>query len=189
MYLFFDTETTGLPRNFKAPASDLDNWSRLVQLAFVVTNDEGKIIRKRDYIIKPSGFEIPKEASDIHRITTEIAEDRGIILEDALVLMFFNLKKVTHIVAHNMNFDEKIIEAECIRCKMPEMFKGKEKICTMLSTINFCAISGNYGFKYPKLQELHEKLFGCQFEEAHNARADIEATVKCFFELKKRGLI
>ncbi len=33
MYLFFDTETTGLPRNWHAPASDLANWPRLIQLA------------------------------------------------------------------------------------------------------------------------------------------------------------
>jgi len=30
MYLFFDTETTGLPRNWKAPVTDLDNWPRMV---------------------------------------------------------------------------------------------------------------------------------------------------------------
>ena len=26
MYLIFDTETTGLPKNFKAPITDTDNW-------------------------------------------------------------------------------------------------------------------------------------------------------------------
>ena len=28
MYLFLDTETADKPRNWKAPASDLDNWPR-----------------------------------------------------------------------------------------------------------------------------------------------------------------
>ena len=34
MFLIFDTETTGLPKNFKAPISDSDNWPRMVQLAW-----------------------------------------------------------------------------------------------------------------------------------------------------------
>jgi hypothetical protein len=29
MYLFFDTETTGLPKNWKAPVTDLNNWPRM----------------------------------------------------------------------------------------------------------------------------------------------------------------
>ncbi len=33
MYLIFDTETTGLPKNYNAPLTDADNWPRLVQLA------------------------------------------------------------------------------------------------------------------------------------------------------------
>ena len=40
-YLFFDTETTGVPQNYKAPSSDTDNWPRMVQLAWIVTDDEG----------------------------------------------------------------------------------------------------------------------------------------------------
>ena len=36
MYLFFDTETTGLPRSWKAPITDSNNWPRLVQIAWLV---------------------------------------------------------------------------------------------------------------------------------------------------------
>ncbi len=32
MYLFFDTETTGLPKNWKASLTDLNNWPRLSEL-------------------------------------------------------------------------------------------------------------------------------------------------------------
>ncbi|HET7116363.1 MAG TPA: hypothetical protein VFI29_07720 [Hanamia sp.] len=34
MYLFFDTETTGLPKNWKAPVADLNNWPRLSELHY-----------------------------------------------------------------------------------------------------------------------------------------------------------
>ncbi len=59
----------------------------------------------------------------------------------------------------------------------------------MESSIDFCAIPGYYGYKYPSLQELHKKLFNYEFEDAHNALSDIRATLKCFFELKEREII
>ena len=40
-----------------------------------------------------------------------------------------------------------------------------------------------------KWQYLNHMLFGCDFEDAHDAMADITATKKCFFEMRKRGLI
>ena len=59
----------------------------------------------------------------------------------------------------------------------------------MESTINFCAIKGPYGNKWPKLSELYYKLFRTDFKEAHNAIVDISATAKCFWELKRLGKI
>ena len=40
-YLFFDTETTGLPRSWQAPVTALDNWPRMVQLAYMAYDGEG----------------------------------------------------------------------------------------------------------------------------------------------------
>ena len=93
------------------------------------------------------------------------------------------------LVAHNMSFDEKIMGAEFLRNHMPDSIASKKKICTMQSTTNFCAIDGPYGYKWPKLAELHFKLFRTSFDEAHNAAADIRATAKCFWELKRLGKI
>ncbi|MCX6741278.1 MAG: hypothetical protein NTY61_02675, partial [Candidatus Parcubacteria bacterium] len=42
-YLFFDTETTGLPKNWKAPIEDLDNWPRIVQIAWAIYKNGVKI--------------------------------------------------------------------------------------------------------------------------------------------------
>ena len=55
----------------------------------------------------------------------------------------------------------------------------------MQRSTDFCAIDGQYGYKWPKLFELHQKLFGVGFEEAHDAGVDIRATAKCFWELRK----
>lgn len=189
MYLFFDTETTGLPKNWKAPVSDLNNWPRLVQLAYLFYDTNGKIISAKDYIIKPDGFTIPTDSSRIHGISTERANKEGQPLLTVLQAFQSLINEAEYLVAHNMSFDEKIVGAEFIRNKMIDSIAPKRKICTMLSTTNFCAIDGPYGYKWPKLTELHNKLFKTGFDESHNAAVDINATAKCFWELKKLGKI
>ena len=59
----------------------------------------------------------------------------------------------------------------------------------MERTKNICKIEGNYGYKWPKLQELHQHLFSEDFLESHNSDADVTATAKCYWEMKKRKLI
>ena len=78
MYLFFDTETTGLPKNWKAPVSDTSNWPRLVQLAYLTFSETGVLQKAVDYVVKPEGFSIPADASQIHGITTARANSTGV---------------------------------------------------------------------------------------------------------------
>jgi len=189
MYLFFDTETTGLPRNWKAPVTDLNNWPRLVQLAYLYYDENGNKISGRDFIIKPEGFTIPKDASRVHGISTEKALREGQSLTSVLEYFDSLIKQASYLVAHSMSFDEKIVGAEFLRNGMQNSIQSKEKICTMERTTKFCAIEGIYGYKWPKLSELHYKLFKTGFDEAHNASVDIEITAKCFWELKRIGKI
>lgn len=189
MYLFFDTETTGLPKNWNSPVTDLNNWPRLVQLAYLHYDGNGKKISSGDFIIKPEGFIIPTDASRVHGISTERAYSEGHTIK--YVLQHFNslIGQASYLIAHNMSFDEKIVGAEFLRNKMQNSIQTEIKICTMERTTNFCAIDGPYGYKWPKLSELHYKLFGTRFDEAHNAAIDVEITAKCFFKLKEIGII
>lgn len=189
MYLFFDSETTGLPRNWKAPVSDLNNWPRLVQLAWLHYDKDGNKLSGNNYIIKPNGFTIPLDASRIHGISTEKAMREGIALQDALTDFQILISKSNYLVAHNISFDEKIVGAEFLRNKMTNSVAAMNKICTMEKSTNYCKIDGPYGFKWPKLSELHQKLFGKGFEESHNAAVDINATAKCFWQMRKLGLL
>jgi DNA polymerase-3 subunit epsilon len=189
MILFFDTETTGLPKNWKAPVTDLDNWPRLVQLAYLVYDYDGNLIHSCNQIIRPEGFTIPLESSNVHGITTEIAYQRGSYISDVLELFQIHLTRAKLLVAHNMAFDEKIIGSELLRKGLPNVIEQKDKICTMLETIELCKIQGPYGYKWPKLEELHRHLFNVDFEGAHDAMADIEATAKCFWELLSKNKI
>jgi DNA polymerase-3 subunit epsilon len=189
MILFFDTETTGLPKNWKAPVTDLDNWPRLVQLAYLVYDFDDNLIHSCNEIVKPNGFTIPVDASNIHGITTDIANQRGSNIEEVFELFSIHLKRAKVLVAHNMAYDEKIIGSEMIRLGMENTVDSKEKICTMESTIDLCKIEGPYGYKWPKLEELHQFLFKHNFEGAHDALADIQATAKCFWELVRNNSI
>ena len=59
----------------------------------------------------------------------------------------------------------------------------------MQSSTQFCKLPGCYGYKWPTLSELHNVLFGKDFEDAHNAEGDINATENCFWRLRELGEI
>ncbi len=190
MYLFFDTETTGLPNNWKSPVTDVNNWPRMVQLAYLLYDDAGTKLLEENFIIKPEGFSIPAESTNIHGISTERARREGKSLYEVLQNFNNQLDNSKVLVAHNMSFDEKIVGAEFIRKGMINVIPAKIKVCTMMSTTGFCAIPGSFGgYKWPKLQELHYTLFGEEFEDAHDASIDIAITAKCFWRLKELGKI
>ncbi len=189
-FVFFDTETNGLPKSFDAPIEDTENWPRLVQLAYMVCDTNGGVLMKENLIIKPDGFVIPKEASDLHGITNEIAFRQGKEVEAVLGGNFLNaLKEASLVIGHNLSFDSSIIGAEFFRMGQENWISKKKTVCTMKLSTDFCAIQASQGYKWPKLSELYFKLFNEELEGAHNALFDVEATARCFWELKKRGVI
>jgi DNA polymerase III subunit epsilon len=189
MYLFFDTETTGLPINWKAPVKNVNNWPRMVQIAWLLYDANRNRIDEKEFIIKPEGFSIPDDATRVHGISTECAMDKGQDLDFVLKLFAEQIETAGMLVAHNMSFDEKIVGAEFIRKNIPNKLFQTNRICTMKESTGYCRIPGHYGYKWPKLSELHIELFGEDFEEAHNAAVDINATAKCFWKMKELEII
>ena len=189
-YLFFDTETTGIPNDYKAPCTNTDNWPRLVQLGWLLTDAAGRILSEGNHIVRPDGFEIPKAASDVHGITTEFALENGKPLLDVIFAFGADLNQADCMVGHNLDYDLHIVGAEYVRLGYDSriMF-ARPTLCTMQATIQFCNIPGRFGPKWPKLMELYTKLFGQEFDGAHDAMADIVATKDCFFELIRRGVV
>ncbi|SDB64778.1 DNA polymerase III, alpha subunit [Flavobacteriaceae bacterium MAR_2010_188] len=189
MYLIFDTETTGLPKRWDAPYTDTDNWPRCVQIAWQLHDSMGNCIEHQDYLIKPDGYNIPYDAEKIHGISTELAEEKGIPLQEALAKFNEALEKTKFVVGQNVGFDLNIMGAEFVREKMDNQLQELPVLDTCTeSTAQLCEIPGGRGgkFKLPTLTELHEFLFNEPFAEAHNATADVEATTRCFLELVRR---
>ena len=186
MYLIFDTETTGLPKNWKAPVSDTDNWPRCVQIAWQLHDELGNLVEANSFIIKPHGYDIPYESEKIHGISTQLAELEGEKLE--IVLKEFNnsISKSKFIIGHNVNFDLNVIGCEFHRLNTLSNIELTDVLDTCTeTTATLCKLPGGRGgkFKLPTLTELHEFLFSAPFQDAHNATADVEATARCFLEL------
>jgi DNA polymerase-3 subunit alpha len=184
MYLVFDTETTGLPRDWNAPLSDLDNWPRVVQVAWQLHAADGSLVEACDFLVQPDGFNIPFGAEDIHGISTELARTEGLPAAEVMAKLRDALARAEFMVGHNLKFDLNALGAEFLRLGWDESWITKPVLDTMTpQTAALVGIPGRGGFKPAKLGELHAKLFGQAFAEAHNATADVEATARCFWEL------
>lgn len=189
MILGFDTETTN-KADFRAPL-DAAHQPHIVQLAALLIDDAEKEVMSVNLIIRPDGYEIPLEASAIHGITTEYATKVGVDIRDAL-LIFSSMKRAADIyVAHNIDFDRMMIGISVTRQASlkwtDESMPAAKCFCTMKAMTPICELPGPYGFKWPKLQEAYKHAFGCGFDGAHDALADIRACAKVFFWLKKQS--
>jgi DNA polymerase III subunit epsilon len=191
MYLFFDVETNGLPKERDQPVSNVDNWPRIVQIAWKRCDKNGDILASHCYIIKPNGFTIPQEAVDKHCITTDKALKEGVSLLPVLKHFSEDLQKSKVLVAHNIAFDRPVIASEFIRANISHSLFNRNTICTMKETTDVCQIEKDWGYKWkwPKLEELYMHLFGKEMENAHHAMFDVNATIKCFWELQRRNVI
>jgi len=190
MYIIFDTETTGLPKRYNAPISDIDNWPRAVQIAWQVHDKWGNLIEHQDFLIQPEDFDIPYDSEKIHGISTALAKKEGKPLNEVLDAFNQALQEADFVVGQNVDFDVKIMGAEFYRSKVESPLTEMPVLDTCTEkTAKLCQIPGGRGggYKLPTLTELHEFLFNEPFKEAHNATADVEATSRCFLELLRKA--
>lgn len=204
--MFFDTETNGLPPKYYF---SIEDQPRIVQLSWIVADEDGNIEKKCGYLIKPVDFDIPKDAVKVHGITRERAMRDGILIKEAISLFLADLNSCNALVGHNVSFDIQVLRGELERHKIENAIIDMPSYCTMRLSVDYCKIPTEaayirsfsqylsyslshpreYKYKYPKLIELYDFLFDDRFDNAHDANADVEATVKCFFELVKRKVI
>ena len=127
------------------------------------------------------------KALNPYAIPEEILNKEGVGIKEALEEFSRDISTVDVVVGHNIQFDKSVIQAELTRATLPDAFEGKRCYCTMIGAKTLLKIVGKHGFKYPKLDELYRFLFHEDFEGAHDASNDVDATIKCFFRLAKPG--
>ena len=205
--LVFDTETTGLPQTKILNPDTLHQWPTIVQFSYIIYDlSLNDIVESKDYVIKvPESILISEESSKIHGITNEISSKKGILVDEVLNEFFYYLKDVDWIIGHNVSFDINMIKVELLRIiynkklttQQLKTYKYdlhfitnyKNICCTLQDSIQFCNIQaidkfGRPYLKYPKLVELHQKLFDNSPSNLHNSFNDILVTLRCFMKLK-----
>ena len=190
--LILDTETTGLPTERNAPFWETEKWPYIVQLSYILYDlDANAVTVEHDFIVKmKEEIKISPESIKIHGITNEISRKRGHDIKDVLDIFHICLEQATYVVAHNLSFDKTLMMAEYKRNNLPNNFSS-EKIyyCTMKKSKELCNFSAvNYTTKekyirYPKLLELHNKLFGVVPNNLHNSFVDILVCFRCFYKM------
>lgn len=178
MYLFFDTETTGFPKA----------GGRICQLGALLTTDQGRTMAQLDVLIKPAGWVISQQLTDIHGISHRDAETYGVPIIEALEMFESFCARASIAVAHNFKFDDEMVRLEHAKLEVKDShFYRKATCCTMVNATEICKIpSARGGYKWPKLQEIYKHLFNREFDNAHNAMADVVACKEVFFEMKRR---
>lgn len=184
----FDTETTGF---INKKETDLSKQPYVIQFAGIlgdIKNGEFTEEKRVDLLINP-GIPIPYGSSQVHHIYDVDVKNKPSIKEQIDEIMSY-INDCDAIIGHNIEYDESMIKLELKRLEQEYRYQPKQVICTMKTTVDFCAIQGNGArFKYPKLGELHKKLFNDYFIGAHDAMVDVEATLNCFIKLVQQWVI
>ena len=187
--LVFDTETTGLfpPRN------EIAKYPYIVQISwFVYDFGDNKIKSMNDHIIRLSpGVKNHQRAIDVHGITDEIIRKKGVDIKEVLFRFVSDIKLCTTIIAHNIDFDKKIINVELMRNGFSKSLGElrKKEFCTMRQSIDICDLKmvSYYSLKLvpkmPRLTELHNKLFKKSPKNIHNALIDILMCFRCYYKM------
>ena len=184
MALFLDTETTGLPDTHNLRWGEypyyrkLDKYSnaRIVQFSMLITDNKYNFVDIKDYIIKREDFDITNEK--FHGITNDISDELGVSFDVVAVEIFYeNLKKVSHIIAHNVAFDVGVIKSELYRRNLQYIIDEIDKktlLCTMKHMKPILKIINQYGnYKNPSLNEIYKFNFNKDVENAHNSLYDV----------------
>lgn len=231
--LVFDVETTGLmPKSSKmGPGPPITAYPHILQLSFCIYDLwETQIVHQYDaYINVDESVEISDFISGLTGITRDICNSKGRPMLDVLRDFYDAYQGCDCIVAHNIEFDEKMILVEVERLRerliaeapqcltlfntMYEATHNIEKFCTMKKGTPICNISWDPPIqiastsidvpaitatatataktrepskKFPKLSELHQKLFPDDVlpTNLHNSMVDVLVCLRCYLKMR-----
>jgi DNA polymerase-3 subunit epsilon len=165
--LFFDTETTGFPNESNPP--------EIVQIgALLEDTDSGRILAELNLIVQAGG-PIPQATIDVHGITDELSARHGIKKEIADNMFAILAKQADRVVAHNIEFDRKVING--IWPISGAIIAMKEEYCTMQNCAPFGDMPRRHATsnKFTKLADAYRYFYRKDFDNAHDAMADVRA--------------
>ncbi|AEL23991.1 3'-5' exonuclease family protein [Cyclobacterium marinum] len=192
-HIVMAVDTLGKPKDYKAPASDLDNWPPPISISYYIFNIRGELVKSNYLFILTD--EIPSDqVLNEYGISKDYFKAKGIPAKEAYQQIKIDAASCKNLVAHNVSYLKKIIYADFKRNKVPFPFGKMRTTCTMKETTKFVGIEADYGddYKWPNLEELIDACFfvsmdpeGIEIPEAQNSRWKARSIAKCFIYLKK----
>lgn len=179
MILVVDTETTGLPRRGAFPES-IHLWPRLVSVAW---QSPTKANSGSQLLVQPNGYKIPKPATDVHGISTEEAQKRGVPIQEALCKLVCRVKQAAFVACYNVEFDRGVLLSEAIRygdAQIVDALKEAKWFCVMVK------VQRNMGLTRPlRLEIAHKQLCSDRenYDDYHSALGDVKATCEVLLAL------
>lgn len=175
-YIFFDTETTGLPKPDAAPLRD---QPQIIEFAGIKTDSEFNEIGRMEFLCHP-GCSLPEEIIKITGITDADLEGKLPFAAHFNDLTDFFLG-ARAMVAHNLAFDKSLLKFELTRL-------GKE-LAFPWPPDQICTVEASYTIRNRRLRlhELHTMACGEPHKDAHRAMADVEALVRVAKWLRQEG--
>ena len=174
--IVFDTETTGL---LKPRAAGIESQPYIIEFYGVALNEDFNILGEFETYVKPP-IPIPDYITKITHIDDKMVADApsfGEVAED-----IFNLfDGSTEMVAHNLAYDKSVLGNELIRQGCKEFPFPEIETCTVQKSMSLEQ-------RRISLSRLHELLLGKTFKDAHRAKVDVHALVRCYFEMRERGM-
>ena len=186
-FLVVDTETSGLPKNWKASYTQENNWPHIIQIAWIIYDEHYIEIQRKNHYIKNPDIALDVASQKIHRITHDFLEANG---ASGLEVMMEFKKDIDQykplVIGHFIEFDFHMINVEFSRLGLNDIFNGIDFFCTMSASRPYVR---NTSVELLKLNEFYEELFDEAPEDYHNALADTLNTSKIFFHLLKTGMV
>lgn len=184
--LFFDVETTG--KADMRRAASVAQQPRIVELGALLTTSTGTEIESFNCILQMDGIRIPKEATDIHGITDEIAAAKGVPRRQAMSKLAALSRNAGLVVGYNIDFDSFLVEIEVHHLGRGFAPVCLPTFCAMRASTPICKIPSPYyegQFKWPKLEEAYRIICKKELSNAHSALADTRASSEIYFAVVK----
>ena len=175
--IFFDTETTGL---LKPSAAGLNAQPFITEIYAIKLDENYEVLDEFESFIKIP-VPIPEFITKITGIRDSDLKDAPTFEELDKELKSF-LEDADETVAHNHAFDKAMVLNQYIRAGWKEFEWPKSEICTVQHSMSLEQRRIN-------LQRLHELLLGRPFPDAHRAKSDVNALVRCHHAMAQRGMV
>lgn len=174
--LVFDFETTGLipPTPFLLCRPEIcEEMPHAVQFAFSMLDtsaENANVVNFNFYLKVP----VPIENAQIHGVTKAMS-DEGRDFAEAFAVFLELYETCDKLVAHNIDFDVRVLRIECFRRDINFKVDDRKLYCTMLEGAK---IWGHK--KWPKLVELYNHFYGESLASLHDASVDVKACLRCY---------